>query len=123
MDNLDELLIKLEKYAVKASEAQKTMFETGEELMVLEDIKQTRFCQIIELVSADNPLVKTTAEKERLARMSKDWTNFLDVLHDKREAYNKAKLVYYTSDRFFEMARTMISVKKMELNQLNQGGI
>jgi len=123
MDNLDELLIKLEKYAVKASEAQKTMFETGEELMVLEDIKQTRFCQIIELVSADNPLVKTTAEKERLARMSKDWTNFLDVLHDKREAYNKAKLDYYTSDRFFEMARTMISVKKMELNQLNQGGI
>jgi len=111
-----ELQEKLWLYAEKAVAGEKLMLETGEELQMLEDIKQTRLSQL--KTAAEG---KSDAEKERNARISEDWKIWLDILHDKRVAYNKAKLEYHTNDRYYEVARSLLSVRKTEMNQLNIG--
>jgi hypothetical protein len=114
--SINDLQEKLWKYGTKAVEAEEAMLEAGEELQVLEDIKQTRLAQFKTDASG-----KSDAEKERNARISTDWITWLDILHDKRVAYNKAKLEYHKYDRYFELSRSLLSVKKSELNQLNIG--
>ena len=108
-----ELQKKLFKYAERASAAHKSLIHTGETLLVLEDMKPTRFAQITEKQEG-----KTTAEKERKARVSKEWMHFLRTMHFAREACNNDKWEYKTCDRYWETSRTSISTKKTELNQL-----
>lgn len=108
-----ELMQKLYQYADDKIKSYEEMLRTGNVLAKLEDMKSTKLFLIMDKVDA-----KSNAEKERLAKISPEYINYLEQIDHARLDNIKARIDYKTAETLWETTRTDIAIRRTELNQL-----
>lgn len=111
--SLQELEQMLMEWANKAHKLDVEYIKAKESYMILDDIKKITFQRIVDKMDG-----KTYSTKERSALISQEWSDFMDTYSIHRVAESKAKIERDNAHRTWETVRSIMSLRKNELNRL-----
>jgi hypothetical protein len=107
-----ELMQSLYKYADAKIKSYEQMLYTGNKLAKLEDMKSTKLYLIMDKFTG------SIAQREKDAKSSQDYINYLNEIDHARLDNIKARIDFKTAETMWETTRTDIAIRRTELNQL-----
>ena len=110
-----DLMDLMEKFALAAVDAANKYVPVKENLIMLEDKRKIVFAGICERIDA-----KTTAEKERVALQTSDWTSYTDGYIQAQKDDLRASTDKENNKMLYELYRSMLSARKTEMNTIDR---
>lgn len=114
-ESLETLGNKLVHWARECYKAEKEYCKAKEQFILYDDVRKIRFAQICDT----QPHGHTEAAKNRNSLICPEWLDFTEEFKNAKIGLLRSQIERDNASRFWETTRSILSLRKGELNKLN----